>query len=112
MNYFLVIAFLAIVLIGFYFGYKKKNKEPEPAQYSVGTPIIKPEGLTEETDKLDVFTSTIASRKEAMEWWRNCTLGEKRVSMYDAQLGDRKIHTLTRLELDIIYQIHNELSLI
>ena len=116
--YFLIAALIGVAMYTVYSVFFKGNTEQiDPIQYSVGTPIVKSELRSDgspmpEEGRNEVFTSNIASRKEALEWWMKCTTGEKRVSMYDAQFADKKIHELSRFEIDVIYQIHNELKLV
>ena len=66
--------------------------------------------VVEELKPVEPFVSTIATRREALEWWRTCTLAEKRLAMINAQYDKSTIHSLLRGNIEQIYLIHSEVN--
>lgn len=68
---------------------------------------IAPNTIIHEVTKLEP-----TFKQKANIWWKGLSTGDKKIAMFDGQIPERTIASLTRAEIQDLYKLHLELHTI
>lgn len=117
-NGFYLLGFMClIVALYIIFFYKPKPKEEaEIVEKFYPVPLIDDEEIEESiapnTIVHEVTKSVITPKQQAYLWWKSLSTGDKKIAMFDGQIPERTIASLTRAEIQDLYRLHLELHTI
>lgn len=119
-NGFYLLGFIClIVAIYIIFFYKPKPKEKDDIVDSIIEEMIDPhnfipdENIVVSNDIIHEVTKLEPTFKQkANIWWKGLSTGDKKIAMFDGQIPERTIASLTRAEIQDLYRLHLELHTI